>query len=165
MTEGTVVTKYKGIQIFVSQYGTFNAEVNGKEIIDKTLQDLEEKLDKQIKTDLTFKPIDAIEANENRKVRITSLDRSGSRSYIVYVWVSYSDERGDHRGKESLDSGWVDRPSKYYKVTPKNLEVLAEIEQQNAQVVAIRHKIEELRKNYTDPITKKDVGAKDEQDD
>jgi len=156
MTSGYKIDSHKGIAVYVSSYGTFNAEVNQKEITDKTLEGLKEKLDLQVKTDLAFKPIDAIRADYDRQVRITSLDRSGSRSYGTYVWVSWKDEHGNvERGKEGL--GLSDR---YFKATPENLALLKQIEKLNDAVKALEGEAEALRKTYTDPVTEEDVGAK-----
>jgi hypothetical protein len=155
------IENYKGITVYVSEHGTFSATVNEKECTDKTLDGLHEKLNMQIKTDLTFKPIDAIEASNDQQLKITSLDRTGSRSHGTYVWVSYLDNRGNkRREKKPLGDYWTSSKYTYfYKATPENLLVLKQIEALKTETAAINEKISALRRTYGNPITNEDVGA------
>jgi hypothetical protein len=162
LTNGYELEKYKGIQIFVSTSGLFNADVNEKEVVDQTLKGLKEKLDGQIKTDLSFKPIEAIEASSGNRVKITSVDRESLNHSSIYIWVSYpGTERGyQHRGKVPLGDYWkTQKYTYYYKATPENLEILEKIISIQGKIAELEDSIRKLKTTYTSPIHRENVGA------
>lgn len=161
MTIGFELEKYKMIQVYVSKYGTFNADVDGKEITAETLEALKTKIDAQVKTDLSFKPIDAIEADAEKLVRITSLDRSSVSSSWIYIWVTW-EQNGNKRREKTALGDYSDTPRNYsyfYKATPENLAIREKIMVIKKEIADLEDKARILRTTYTNSVTKKDVGA------
>jgi hypothetical protein len=146
-----LVTEYKGIQICVeSTTGTFSAAVNEKELTAQTLEDLQGKLNAQVKTDLAFKPVDAIQTRYDRRVTITSLDRN--ESHYPQIWAKYVDGVSYRlRGKESLGT------DDFVRATPENLVILNEVKALLKEREELDAKISAKRYTYKGYLTKADL--------
>lgn len=149
MPKETEVDTYKGFSI---RYHTgnqrFNAyDADNKQILSAdTQKQLERQIDAYLKTQ--FQPLEVIDINNNRFVKITSRDPMDPNRQ---VWISFKESDGKTaRAKERLKD-WNGNP-RFYKTTPENLAIFKEIGDKLKMIKLAEDDIAELKKKFTEPV-------------
>jgi hypothetical protein len=148
------IEKYKGMEIhFDKGLEEFTAiDKDNREVArDKTFSGIKPKIDRFIKSEFG-KPIEAIQIDHNRTVKITSKDESDPRGNNI--WISFEENGRKERSKTSLRDRWSDEGEyQFCKSTPANLEILKKINEKIVEEERISKEIKALRKQYTEFVT------------
>jgi hypothetical protein len=149
---GIFIRQHEGFRIYY-EFRKFKAIKGEVEIEAPTEDELVDLIKKHNAESRRFKPIDVIKVDDCKKGRITSRVAENDKE----VYFSFEADKEKKHTKERLMSyDWENRDKKYsyfVEATPKNLQILADIEKENEAILSCYRAIEQLKKKFEKPVS------------